>query len=66
VTSAADVDDLRMALSGAANKRLVAAMQRAGVPALGLSGEDGALFAAAPAANARLGEVGEVGRAPRA
>jgi acetylglutamate kinase len=64
VTSAADVDDLRMALSGAANKRLVAAMQGAGVPAVGVSGEDGALIAAAPAADARLGRVGEVGRAP--
>ena len=64
VTSAADVDDLRMALSGAANKRLVAAMQRAGVPALGLSGEDGGLVVAAPAADARLGQVGDVGRAP--
>ncbi len=49
VTSAADVDDLRMALSGLANKRVVAALQGAGVPALGLSGEDGRLLAAAPA-----------------
>jgi acetylglutamate kinase len=42
---------------------LVATLQRAGVPALGLSGEDGALIAAAPAADARLGEVGELGGA---
>jgi acetylglutamate kinase len=59
VTAAADVDDLRMALSGLANKRLVAALQGAGVPALGLSGEDGRLLAAAPARDARLGLVGE-------
>lgn len=64
VTSATDVDDLRMALSGGANKRLVAAMRQAGVPALGLSGEDGGLIVAAPAADARLGQVGEVGRPP--
>jgi len=64
VTTAADVDDLRMALSGAANKRLVAALQRAGVPAFGVSGEDGACIAAAPTADPRLGEVGELGRAP--
>jgi acetylglutamate kinase len=59
VTAAADVDDLRMALSGLANKRVVAALQAAGVPALGLSGEDGRLLAAAPARDARLGQVGE-------
>jgi len=35
-----------MALSGSANKRLVARLVSAGVPALGLSGEDGALLAA--------------------
>jgi len=64
VTGAGDLDDLRMALSGLANKRVVAALQRAGVPALGLSGEDGPLLAAAPAADARLGLVGEVGQAP--
>lgn len=64
VTGAGDLDDLRMALSGLANKRVVAALQQAGVPALGLSGEDGPLLVAAPAADARLGLVGEMGRAP--
>ncbi len=62
VTGAGDLDDLRMALSGLANKRLVAALQAAGVPAVGLSGEDGRLVAAAPTADARLGFVGELGR----
>lgn len=58
VTSAADVDTLRMALSGAANKRLVAALVALGVPALGLSGEDAALLAARRG-DPRLGHVGE-------
>jgi acetylglutamate kinase len=62
VTSAADVDVIRMALSGLANKRLVAALAAAGVPALGLSGEDGLLLTAAPSADARLGQVGEPAR----
>lgn len=59
VTASGDVDDLRMALSGLANKRLVAALQAAGVSAFGLSGEDGRLLVAAPTADARLGQVGE-------
>jgi len=46
VTSPSDIETLRMALSGSANKRLVARLVAAGVPALGLSGEDGALLAA--------------------
>ena len=59
VTSDADVDVIRMALSGLANKQLVAALHAAAVPALGLSGEDGALLRARPTADARLGRVGE-------
>lgn len=65
VTGAGDIDDLRMALSGLANKRLVAALHAAGVPALGLSGEDGRLLVAAPTRDARLGQVGDfAGDAP--
>jgi acetylglutamate kinase len=41
VTSALDLEIIRMALSGSANKRLVAALIDAGVSAIGLSGEDG-------------------------
>jgi acetylglutamate kinase len=48
-----------MALSGSANKRLVAALASAGAPAVGLSGEDGALLVARQAAGGALGRVGE-------
>jgi len=57
VTSEADIDTVRMALSGAANKRLVAGLNAAGVPAVGISGEDAALLRAAPIDPA-LGRVG--------
>lgn len=58
VTSALDLDIIRMALSGSANKRLVAALNDAAVPALGLSGEDAALLLATPADRAKFGFVG--------
>jgi acetylglutamate kinase len=59
VTTDADIEIIRMALSGLANKQLVGALQAVGVPALGLSGEDGALLRAAPTSDARMGQVGE-------
>jgi len=59
VTGQADIEIIRMALSGIANKQLVAAFAAAGVPAFGLSGEDGALLRAAPASDPALGLVGE-------
>jgi acetylglutamate kinase len=62
VTTDADLDVVRMALSGLANKQLVARLLAVGVPALGLSGEDGALLQAAPGRDARLGRVGEPAR----
>jgi acetylglutamate kinase len=46
VTSAADIDLVRMALSGAANKRLVSALLDAGLPAWGVSGEDAGILVA--------------------
>jgi acetylglutamate kinase len=46
VTSRADLDLLRMVLSGVINKRLVNGLLANGVPAIGLSGEDGALISA--------------------
>ena len=46
VTSEGDLDLLRMVLSGIVNKRLVNGLIAVGVPALGLSGEDGALIRA--------------------
>jgi len=58
VTSALDLDIIRMALSGSANKRLVAALNDAAVPALGLSGEDAGLLLATPADRAKFGFVG--------
>jgi acetylglutamate kinase len=58
VTSDGDIDVLRMALSGLANKRLVSALVACGVSAVGVSGEDAALLAAEPVDAARLGRVG--------
>ena len=58
VTSELDLSIIRMALSGSANKRLVSALVSEGVPAIGLSGEDGALLAATPLDRATLGFVG--------
>ena len=58
VTSALDLDIIRMALSGSANKRLVAALNDAGVQALGLSGEDAGLLLATPVDPAHYGFVG--------
>jgi acetylglutamate kinase len=46
VTSKGDLDLLRMVLSGVVNKRLVNGLVAAGVSAVGLSGEDGALIRA--------------------
>lgn len=49
-----------MVLNGLVNKRIVAALQHAGVDALGLSGVDGGLVQAVPAAGGELGLVGRV------
>jgi acetylglutamate kinase len=58
VTGALDIEIVRMALSGSANKRLVSALIDAGVAAIGLSGEDGGLLTADPLDPARYGHVG--------
>jgi acetylglutamate kinase len=58
VTSALDLEIVRMALSGSANKRLVAMLNDAGVAAVGLSGEDAGLLRATPLDRAQLGFVG--------
>ena len=58
VTAVADLDLLRMALSGSANKRLVAAMVGAGIPAVGISGEDAGMLRAVADMRDTLGEVG--------
>ncbi len=63
VTSPQDIELLRMALSGSANKRLVSALVSRGVSAVGLSGEDAALLVAAPLDPDQLGAVGDPRRA---
>ena len=49
-----------MVLNGLVNKRIVAALQHAGVDAIGLSGADGAVVRAEPAEGGALGLVGRV------
>ena len=58
VTSVLDLQIIRMALSGSANKRLTSALVAEGVPALGLSGEDAALLSAMPLDPPQYGYVG--------
>lgn len=61
VTDEEAVEAVEMALSARVNQSLVGALQRAGVPAVGLSGRDGGLLRAAPHPRAeRLGRVGTV------
>lgn len=57
VTSEADLEIVRMVLSGTINKRLVAMLLSHGVRAAGISGEDAMLFRA-HATNAAMGRVG--------
>lgn len=57
VTSEADLDVVRMLLSGTVNKRLVAQLQSAGARAVGISGEDGGLLTAR-ATDPAFGRVG--------
>lgn len=59
VTHAGDIQTIRMALSGGVNKELVARLTAAGVPALGLSGEDAGLLGARRVDDSALGWVGE-------
>lgn len=58
ITKREDIDLVRMALSGTANKRLVASLVQHGLRAVGLSGEDAALIEAAPVDAGLLGHVG--------
>ena len=60
VTSEAALDVATMILSGRINKRIVRALCSAGVPAIGVSGEDAALITAQVAQGGALGRVGEV------
>jgi len=58
VTAVEDLDLLRMALSGSANQRLVAAMVGAGILAVGISGEDAGMLQAVAELRDTMGEVG--------
>ncbi|MEO7217270.1 MAG: acetylglutamate kinase [Gemmatimonadaceae bacterium] len=58
VTTAENLEIIRMVLSGAINKRLVSQLSAAGAPAIGLSGEDASLIAAKPLGIAEFGFVG--------
>jgi acetylglutamate kinase len=58
ITSALDLEIIRMALSGSANKRLVGALVGAGVLAVGLSGEDAGMVRAVPIDADRYGYAG--------
>jgi len=62
ITTAEDVEIVRMALSGSANKRLVSDLVSHGVRAIGLSGEDAALIVACPVDASTLGHVGAPAR----
>lgn len=59
VTTEADLDIVRMVLSGAVNKRLVRQLLDEGVAAIGISGEDGGLLPALLLDGGALGAVGE-------
>jgi acetylglutamate kinase len=58
ITSVLDLEIIRMALSGSANKRLVSALVSEKVPAVGLSGEDAGLLIAEPLDPEQFGYVG--------
>jgi acetylglutamate kinase len=60
VTTDADIEVLRMALSGVANKQLVSSLSTKGIEAVGLSGEDGTLLVARTLDADVLGKVGRV------
>ncbi len=60
VTTPESLQVTAMVLSGWMNKRVVQAFEDAGVPAVGISGEDGALLNAHRALGGAIGEVGEV------
>jgi acetylglutamate kinase len=60
VTTPEALRAVSMVLSGLVNKRLVALLIGAGVEAVGISGEDGALLRAEPARGGELGLTGEI------
>lgn len=59
ITTAEDLRIVRMVLSGLVNKELVSALIAAGVPAVGISGEDARMVTAAQLGDGSLGRVGK-------
>ena len=59
VTTEHDMEIVRMVLSGTVNKRIVRQLLDVGLPAIGISGEDGGILAATILENGALGAVGE-------
>jgi acetylglutamate kinase len=62
VTSDEGMRAVAMVLSGLVNKRIASALLTAGVDAVGISGEDGALLEADVARGGAMGRIGEVRR----
>jgi len=60
VTTPEGLRAVSMVLSGLVNKRLAAALIGAGLRAVGLSGEDGAILRAVPARGGQMGRTGEI------
>jgi acetylglutamate kinase len=59
VTTRQDMEIVRMVLSGLVNKELVAAFVAAGLPAVGVSGEDAGMITATPIDATGLGRAGK-------
>jgi len=62
VTTLEVAEVVEMVLAGPVNRQVVAALRRAGLDAIGLSGADGGLLEAQPLAGEDLGHVGEITR----
>ena len=60
ITTREDVEIVRMVLSGMVNKRLVSSLVAAGVPAVGISGEDAGTIIATPIDANGLGRQGSL------
>lgn len=60
VTSADSMEVVEMVLAGRVNKRIVSSLQKAGLPAAGLSGVDGATLKGSLYRQGAWGQVGEI------
>lgn len=59
ITTRDDMELVRMVLSGSANKRMVSGLTAGGIPAVGVSGEDGGLLSAEPIDPQEFGRSGK-------